>query len=166
MAGTVSREVVLDWYKKVLAENPRCTLSDVQEAMAKAGLKNTATGRPWSLSTIHYALQRHPEALNLKSKNNVRKVLPVLVMMKDYPLVSKWLADNIKGEAINEDDLTIAAVKGRPMYGWTSPAFMVEASKVWWPFKHKHGALITDQEIDDTIRFQLIEVKKPFPYVK
>ena len=158
MAARVDREVVLETYKEVLAKNPYAILKDVEKALADKGVINPATRKPYSHSTIHYVLQRFPEAQQLKGKNNTRDVR-IVVRMADFPLISQWLADNItKAEVVDEKDLTKEMVKGRWLYGWAKPDILLACAKVWWPFIPRKGAVTEDMELDNSIRFHAIDI--------
>jgi hypothetical protein len=162
MSSHVNRELVLEYYNKVLAANPDAILKDVVQAMADDGLKNPATGQPWSHSTIHYALQRFPEAQKAKGQNTT-KIRPIVVRMVLFPLISKWLEENISNaEVIDEKDLTVEKVAGRRLYGYGSPAVLLACAKVWWPFIPRKGAVSEDMELDGSIRFHSLEMIKKF----
>ena len=162
MSSHVNRELVFEYYKRVMEANPDAILRDVVQAMADDGLKNPATGEPWSRSTIHYALQRFPEAQKLKGEKTT-KMTPIVVRMADFPLISQWLESNITGaEVIDEKDLTVEKVTGRRLYGYGSPAILLACAKVWWPFIPRKGAVSEDMELDSSIRFHSIEMVKKF----
>lgn len=162
MSSHVDRELVLEYYKRIIEADPSATLKDVVKAMADDGIKNPATGQPWSHSTIHYALQRFPEAQKVKS-TNITKIKPIIVRMPDFPLISQWLEENISNaEVINQEDLTVENVTGRRLYGYGNPAILLACAKVWWPFIPRKGAVAVDQELDSSIRFHSLEMIKKF----
>ena len=162
MASRVDRELVLETYKEVLSENPGAILMDVVKALATKGIKNPSTRKPYTLSTVHYALQRFPEAQQIKGNNNTHSE-SIVVRMADYPLISQWLESNItKAEVVNEKDLTKNMVRGRWLYGWARPAILMACAKVWWPFIPRVGAVLEDMEIDNTIYLRSIDLKKVY----
>lgn len=162
MSSHVDRELVFEYYKRVMEANPDAILKDVVKAMADDGLKNPATGKPWSNSTIHYALQRFPEAQKLKGEKTTR-MTPIVVRMALFPLISQWLEENISNaEVIDEKDLTVEKVTGRKLYGYGSPAVLLACTKVWWPFIPHRGAVSKDMELDGSIRFHSLEMIKKF----
>lgn len=162
MSSHVDRELVFEYYKKVFGADPKANLKDVVKAMADAGIINPATRKPYSHSTIHYALQRFPEAQKVKGQKTT-KYVPIVVRMADFPLMSKWLEENISdAEVIDEKDLTVEKVAGRRLYGYGNPAILLSCAKVWWPFIPYKGAVAVDQELDSSIRFHSIEVVKKF----
>lgn len=162
MSSHVDRELVFEYYKKVTEVNPNAILKDVVKAMADDGIKNPATGEPWSHSTIHYVLQRFPEAQKLKGEKTT-KIRPIVVRMADFPLISKWLEENISNaEVVDEKDLTVEKVTGRRLYGYGNPAILLACAKVWWPFVPRVGAVDKDMELDSSIRFHSLEMVKKF----
>lgn len=162
MSSFVNRDLVFEYYKKVMEANPNAILRDVVKAMADDGIINPATRKPYSHSTIHYALQRFPEAQKVKGQNTT-KMTPIVVRMADFPLISKWLEENISNaEVIDEKDLTVEKVAGRRLYGYGSPAILLACAKVWWPFIPRKGAVAVDMELDKSIRFHSFEMIKKF----
>lgn len=162
MSSRVNRELVLEYYKKVFEANPKASLKDVVKAMAEDDIKNPATGEPWSHSTIHYAIQRFPEAQKFKGINTTKST-PIVVRMALFPLISQWLVDNITNATIiDEKDLTVGVVAGRWVYGYGSPAVMLACARVWWPFHPRRGAVEIDQVLDSSIRFHSLETTKKF----
>jgi hypothetical protein len=162
MASRVDRETVFEVYKEVLRDNPNAILKDVVQALADRGIKNPSTRKPYTLSTVHYALQRFPEAQQLKGNNNTHAE-SIVVRMADYPLISQWLETNItKAEVVDEKDLTKNMVRGRWLYGWAKPAILMACARVWWPFIPRVGPVLEDMELDNTIYFRTIDLKKVY----
>lgn len=158
MASNVDRNIVLETYKEVIEKNPYAILKDVEKALADKGIKNPSTGKPYSHSTIHYALQRFPEAQQIKGDKNTRDVR-IVVRMALFPLISQWLADNItKSIVVDEKDLTREMVKGKWLYGWAKPDILLACGKVWWPFIPRKGAVTEDMELDNSTVFHAIDI--------
>ena len=158
MASNVDRNIVLETYKEVIEKNPYAILRDVEKALADKGIKNPSTGKPYSHSTIHYALQRFPEAQQIKGDKNTRDVR-IVVRMALFPLISQWLASNItKAIVVDEKDLTREMVKGKWLYGWAKPDILLACGKVWWPFIPRKGAVTEDMELDNSTVFHAIDI--------
>ena len=133
---TPDKRKIIDICTKLHEEKPNATLKELAKAVSDSGLINSKTRKPYTLSTMYYTMSRLPEMQRFRTdKTKIRN--PLIINMPQFPILSKWLVDNVMGEVIDQDKVTVDYAKGREIYGVCSIPAMMAASKVWWLFEGK-----------------------------
>lgn len=156
------RDLIISIYKEMCLEYDKQgigvpTLYALRDEVERRGIYNTATRKPYSYSTMHYILSRIPRSSRGKLTDQRARKTPVIIKMKKYPKITEWMLQNIEGDVIDEDDLTIEAVKGRPVYGMGDLAVLMHAKQVWWLGSTVKN-LTTVDEIRDEYRWKKVHI--------
>ncbi|MBE0574140.1 hypothetical protein IH575_04530 [Candidatus Dojkabacteria bacterium] len=133
------------------------TLNQLRDEVARRGIYNTATRKPYSYSTMHYILSRVPRSSRGKLIDQKSRKTPVIVRMKKYPKITEYMLNTIDGDVIDEDDLTLEAVKGKHVYGMGNLAILMHAKQVWWLGSTTKN-LTTVDEIKDEYRWKKVHI--------
>lgn len=157
MSHTPSQKKIIEIATRALENNPNITLKELANVVAEAGLINTRTRKPYTLSTMYYTLSRMPEMLRFRAGKTYKK-LPLIIRMKNFPNITEWLLSTAQGEIVNEKDLTIEMVKSRELYGICDLPIMLAADKVWWVFDGKQP-LLRDRVEGDNIRMRYVKLQ-------
>lgn len=115
---SMSFEKVFDAYHQVLREEGKVTYVAIGRYLAKRGIANPLTGKPYSKQAVRMQLMKQPEGQALRNRK-IRKPEQQPIIVDDRPGVIDWLRKHGFGNVrvYKPSEVTIDLVKGRVVYG-------------------------------------------------
>jgi hypothetical protein len=112
-------ETVIKYFRLVLEEEGSSSCRRVSERMARSGIVNPSTGRPYSRQAIRVLLSKHPEGRQLIDSNIANHYERDPIIVETRQGVIAWMLQHglAHAKVLKPSEATVDSVAGRNVYG-------------------------------------------------
>lgn len=112
-------ETVLKFYGLILKEEGSSSCRRTSERMARSGIVNPVTGRPYSRQAIRVLLSKYPEGRQLIDSNIANHIDLDPIIVETRLGVIAWMLQHglAHAKVVKPSEATVESVNGRNVYG-------------------------------------------------